>query len=260
MRYKIVSLSCGNDSMAMLYELYRRGEHFDEIVFYSNGMDFKAIYRLWEQVKAKFEPLGVVCTELKPKNDFLFDMFERWKEKRDTGEMVQGDGWCGGGCRWGTFEKISTINRYAKSKNATVFVGLAKDEQKRILDLEDFKVAPLNDWGYTQADCLKINRRNGIQWLEQTDNAEWVDLYDILDRVSCWCCANKNLWELYNIWKYFPDTYWQGLKDMQSRLDMPMKKFKNAKFGEYGNVFDLEKVFEGGYVPNHRKRSDNNAG
>ena len=253
--YYIASCSCGNDSMAMIYELVKRKYPLNEIVFYSNGMDFKAIYHLWEQVKAKFEPLGVVCTELKPKNEFLFDMFERWKEKRDTGEMVQGDGWCGGGCRWGTFEKISTINKYSKDKNATVYVGLAKDEQKRILDLEDFKVAPLDDWNLTQADCLKINRENGVKWLEQADNGEWVDLYDILDRVSCWCCANKNLWELYNIWKYFPKTYWQGLKDMQSRLDEPMKNFKNKKFGEYGNVFDLEKVFESGYVPKHiRKR------
>jgi hypothetical protein len=41
-------------------------------------------------------------------------------------------------------------------------------------------------------------------------------------------------------------------KEMQSKIDKPMKKFKNKKFGEYGNVFDLEKVFESGYIPKHR--------
>ena len=31
----------------------------------------------------------------------------------------------------------------------------------------------------------------------------------------------------------------------------------SCKFGEYGNVFELEKVFESGYVPKRRnKRSD----
>ena len=128
--YYIASCSCGNDSMAMIYELVKRKYPLNEIVFYSNGMDFKAIYHLWEQVKAKFEPLGIICTELKPQNDFLFDMFERPKIKR-TGEKVCGDGWCGGGCRWGTFEKISILNQYTKSKNATVYVGFAKDEQKK---------------------------------------------------------------------------------------------------------------------------------
>jgi hypothetical protein len=46
---------------------------------------------------------------------------------------------------------------------------------------------------------------------------------------------------------------------MQTKIDMPMKKFKNNKFGEYGNVFDLEKLFESGYVPIHRKRGNINA-
>ena len=34
------------------------------------------------------------------------------------------------------------------------------------------------------------------------------------------------------------------LKDLQSRLPEPMKRFKNKKYGEYGNLFDLEKVFQ----------------
>jgi len=255
MSYYIASCSCGNDSMAMVWELIRKGYPLDEVVRYNNGMDFKCIDNLWEKAKEKCEPLGIKCTELKPKNEFLYDMFERPKIKR-TGELVFGDGWCGGACRWGTFEKIDVLNKYALEKVAIVYVGFAKDEQKRIQELERYKIAPLSKWDYTQTDCLEINRQNGVKWLEQADNGEWVDLYDILDRVSCWCCANKNQWELYNIWKYFPNTYWQRLKDMQARLDMPMKKFKNKKFGEYGNIFELEKVFESGYVPKHRKKKE----
>ena len=73
--------------------------------------------------------------------------------------------------------------------------------------------------------------------------------------MSCWCCANKNKWELYNIWYYLPQ-YWNGLKEMQSKIEMPMKNFKNKKFGEHGNIFDLEKVFESGYVPKHILRGN----
>ena len=74
MKY-IASCSCGNDSMAMIYELVKRKYPLNEIVFCSNGMDFKAIYHLWEQVKARFEPLGIVCTELKPDYQFTDKMF-----------------------------------------------------------------------------------------------------------------------------------------------------------------------------------------
>ena len=69
-----------------------------------------------------------------------------------------------------------------------------------------------------------------------------IDLYSILDRVSCWCCCNKNKKELFNIWKYLPE-YWERLKELQGKIDRPMKKFCNKQYGEYGNVFDMEKVF-----------------
>lgn len=72
---------------------------------------------------------------------------------------------------------------------------------------------------------------------------EFQAIYNVLDRVSCWCCCNKNRKELKNIYLYLPD-YWEKLKYLQSRLDRPMKRFCNKKHGEYGNLFDMEKVFE----------------
>ena len=50
------------------------------------------------------------------------------------------------------------------------------------------------------------------------------------------------MWKRNNIWKYLPE-YWERLKDLQSKIDRPMKKFCNKKYGEYGNVFDMENVF-----------------
>lgn len=65
-----------------------------------------------------------------------------------------------------------------------------------------------------------------------------------MDRVSCWCCANKNKKELRNIYLHLPE-YWERLKEIQARLERPMKQYKSKKYGEYGNVFDLERVFSG---------------
>lgn len=63
-----------------------------------------------------------------------------------------------------------------------------------------------------------------------------VELYSILDRVSCWCCQNKNLRELRNMYLYLPQ-YWKMLKGLQSRIDIPMK-------GEGRSVFQLEERFK----------------
>ena len=90
----------------------------------------------------------------------------------------------------------------------------------------------------TEKDCLNLCYYKGFYWEENE-----IMLYDILDRVSCWCCANKNLKELKNIYTYLPQ-YWDKLKKLQQRTTRPMKKLKNKKYGEYGNVFELEKVFQ----------------
>ena len=90
----------------------------------------------------------------------------------------------------------------------------------------------------TERDCLTYCYSKVFDWFENG-----IDLYSILDRVSCWCCCNKNKKELYNIWRYLPQ-YWERLKKLQSKIDRPMKKFQNKQYGFYGNVFDMEKVFK----------------
>lgn len=95
------------------------------------------------------------------------------------------------------------------------------------------KTLPLVEWEMTEADCLKYCFDRGWHWYEETPSGE-VELYDILDRVSCWCCANKNLKELKNIYLYLPN-YWEQLKLLQSKTDRPMKPS--------GSVFELEQRF-----------------
>ena len=59
-----------------------------------------------------------------------------------------------------------------------------------------------------------------------------VRLYDVLDRVSCWCCRNKNLKELRAIHDNLPE-YWERLVAMEEVLG-PMKKGKTLP--EIGDV------------------------
>ena len=237
--YYIASCSFGKDSLAMVLRLIEENRPLDEVVFYDTGMEFQAIYNVRDRLLPLLAENGIKYTELKPKKPFLWSMFDEPHKGKHDGIIRYGYGWCGGMCRWGTHEKLVAIDRYAESIGAKCYVGIASDEQARIeKERKPYKIMPLVGWKMKENDCLRYCYSKGYNWDENG-----VDLYSILDRVSCWCCCNKNKKELFNIWKYLPE-YWERLKELQSKIDRPMKKFCNKQYGEYGNVFDMEKVFE----------------
>ena len=138
----------------------------------------------------------------------------------------------------GTSGKLSAITNHYKdyypNEEITEYVGIAADEPKRINNNQKVGVTknyPLVDWQMNEKDCLTYCYEHGWNWDENG-----VELYSVLDRVSCWCCQNKNLKELKNIYIYLSE-YWQRLRGLQSRIDSPMK-------GEGKSVFQLEERFK----------------
>ena len=186
----------------MLLLLIEERWPLDEVVFYDTGMEFKAIYHIRDKIVPLLEEKGVKYTELHPGYDFEWKMFDKPVNGRNG--FHYGYSWCGGKCRWGT-ERIGN------------------------------KTFPLAIKGMTEADCLRYCYGRGFFWEEETERGT-VRLYDILDRVSCWCCANKNLKELRNIYLHLPE-YWRRLEAMQYRTDRPMK-------GKGKSVFELKERFE----------------
>lgn len=134
----------------------------------------------------------------------------------------------------GTSGKLATIKKHYKDtyggEEIFEYVGIAYDEPSRIKN-DVQKLYPLVEWKMTEEDCLQYCYNKGFNWKENN-----IELYDVLDRVSCWCCRNKNLKELKNIYMYMPE-YWQKLRGIQSRIDTPMK-------GVGKSVFDLEERFK----------------
>ena len=125
----------------------------------------------------------------------------------------------------------NTLDTYVKKYESKIqYIGIALDEPKRLDRLPEGKTAPLAEWNMTESDALAYCYERGYFWEENG-----IRLYDILDRVSCWCCANKNLKELRNIRIHLPE-YWERLKCLQERTDRPMK-------GPGKSVFELEERF-----------------
>ena len=212
----IASVSYGKDSLAMLILIIKNKLPLDEVVFYDTGMEFNAIYNIRDKVKLWLSYLDIKYTELKLKIDFKDRMYN-YQHKSRKGELKQGYGWCGGLCRWGTTEKVRTLDNYCKDNY--VYVGIALDEPNRLKRLKGTnKSSPLADFGYTEDMALKLCYDWGFNW-----NENGIELYSILDRVSCWCCRNKNLKELANYKKYLPE-YFNKLIELENKIGEPMKK------------------------------------
>lgn len=207
----------------------------DEVIFYDTGMEFDSIYRNRDRIKEVLLQKGIEFTELHPANPFVYDMLVRPVKYREKKEYPYhyGYGWCGGNARWATRYKLNEINKHYREKypdeKIVEYVGIASDEPQRIKNIPRKKY-PLTEHGMTERDCLQYCYDHGYNWDE-----DGIELYSILDRVSCWCCRNKNLKELNNIYKYLP-KYWERLRGLQSRIDEPFK-------GPGKSIFDLEKRF-----------------
>ncbi|MCD7932572.1 MAG: phosphoadenosine phosphosulfate reductase family protein [Tannerellaceae bacterium] len=233
------SVSFGKDSLAMLFMLIEKTYPLDEVVFYNTGMEFQAIYDIRDQVIPQLNRLGIQFTELSPTKPFLYDMLERPVAKRGANIIHKiGYSWCGGRCRWGTTQKLKHLKNH--TKQGFDYVGIAVDETHRIhKEKRENRILPLYEWGITEKEALEYCYNLGFTWEENG-----VRLYDILDRVSCWCCGNKNLKELYNYYLYLP-VYWNKLKESQSKTDRPFRRDSGK------TIFQLEEEFE-------IKRSQNN--
>lgn len=233
----VYSLSGGKDSVALVLRAMELKMPMTHVVFYDAGMEFKALYKVIDTLKTMVEAYGAEFVVLKPDTSFLFEMLVKPVNYGKEGEHY-GYSWCGGCTRWRTSHRVSKIQSFLDTLGEYIqYVGIAADEPERIKN-ENGKVYPLVEWNFTEADCLAYCYEKGIHWYEETSvtASGYIDLYEILDRVSCYCCSNKNLKELYNMYHYFYDTYWAYLKGMQNRIAYPFHS-------DGKTIFDLERRF-----------------
>ena len=219
----ILSFSGGKDSTFLLLELIRRNYPLDEVLFFDTGWEFPAMYEHIEKCKKICKDNEIKFVTLHPPKDFDYLMLEHITRNGNKGYS-----WCGGNSRWGTAYKAQTLDKYSQqNEGSIVYNGIAADETRRLeKECPEFIRFPLVEWGITEAECLQGCYEAGF---------DWGGMYEHLDRLSCMYCRNKNLKELRNIRKHYPDV-WNKLKEYQSKTNLPYKTCGTT-------VFDLEKRF-----------------
>lgn len=237
MKY-VASCSCGKDSLAMVLTLIEKEYPLDYVLFFDAGKEFDSIYRNWDKLTKILDKHGIGYERLTPPKSFDYYFCEH-KVNTRKGGVKTGYSWCGGCTRWMTSIKVKAINSFYDcfmGETIVEYVGIAKDEPDRLTikrSDKTVKVYPLVMWNMTENDCLVKCYKSGFDWKE--DNG--VDLYDVLDRVSCYCCGNKNLTELRAIYHYLPQ-YWNKLCKMQDKTSIPFRDGKTIQ--DLADRFDKE--------------------
>ena len=210
----VVNFSGGKDSTAMLLHMLELGMPIDEVVNADTGMEFPAMYRHIEKVRAVVETAGVKFTTLKADKTFEFYLTEASVNRRNPKFVgVQGLGWPGPRKRWCTGRlKTCVINAHLKALKAehdvVEYIGIAADEMERAERKDNKKfIAPLIQWGWTEDDALRYCYDHGY---------DWEGLYKLFKRVSCWCCPLQPLQGLRQLRRHFPDL-WERLFELDSR-------------------------------------------
>lgn len=224
----IVSLSGGKDSTAMLLMMIEKGMQIDEIVFCDTGKEFPQMYDHIEKVE---KYIGREITKIRNERYSFEYLLGHIKTKRG-----QGRGWADFQMRWCTGEvKVSVINKYLrkyKEKERLTYIGIAYDEQKRIIKHIDKKhcVYPLNKWKITEKEALHYCYSRGFHW---------DGLYEKLERVSCYCCPLQKINDLRVLYNEFPELW----KDIR-RLDKLSWRDFRAEYtlDELENKFDNENL------------------
>lgn len=125
-----------------------------------------------------------------------------------------------------------------KDYNLIECIGLASDEYKRLSRPNNQKKGhrhPLVEWGWAESDCLAYCKSKGY---------DWGGLYDIFNRVSCWCCPLASISELRKLWKNYPEL-WKQLEVWEEKMSAPdVGKRQKYWFKDKTTVFDLTNRFQ----------------
>ena len=242
------SVSWGAGSLYMLLRLLEDPLlKLNMVVFVSLGQDFSATLKMRDRLLPVLAAKGIAYKEIDVSSQFVYDMFERPVRSMETGEIHRiGHSWCGGPCRWGTGLKLQALYQFYRQElsqyTIVEYIGICGDEEERQYrngqNSFTIKRYPLIEWGISKRHAVMGCYKRGFFYEEETDipGSDKVYLYEILDNCSCFCCCNKNLKELKNIFYLLPQ-YWDRLKALQVAFpDEPMK-------GLGKSVFELEKRF-----------------
>lgn len=242
----IASCSFGKDSVATVLLAIEHEEPLDEIAYCEvmfahniSGEIPEHIDFIAEKAIPHFERHGVKTEVLRSSWTYI-DHFTASVTKGSRKGKIRGFPICGI-CSICRDCKLPPIRQYISNlPSGTVqYIGLAKDEQERLLRLSGNKVSLLEKYGVTERDARELCKRHGLL----------SPIYEFTDRGGCWFCPNAKEPELRHLYDHHKDL-WNMMLSLQafpnkcSELFNRTMRFSDIDFNfrmddAQLNIFDL---------------------
>ena len=236
MRY-LASCSFGKDSLAAILLAKKHGEPLDEAV-YCEVMFDKTIsgevpeHRDFIYTKGipALERMGIKVTVLRGKKTYV-DLFTGRITRGPKKGMLRSFPVCGK-CYVQRDCKLRPILRYQKTlpPDTVQYIGIAKDEQERLLRLEGRQVSLLEKYNCTEQDAKELCRQAGLL----------SPIYQFTNRGGCWFCNNAKRKELRHLYDHHPEL-WARMLELQALPGKVTEKFnRTQRFSDIDAMFREE--------------------
>jgi len=211
LRY-VASCSFGKDSMATILLALMHGEPLDEAVYCEVMFDEDISGEvpehrdfIYDRAIPFLERNGIKVVILRSEMTFIKSFYRVLKKGTAAGKL---NSWplCGKCCIQRDC-KLPPIEAYKRSLGGNViqYIGIAYDEQERLMRLEEGKtVSLLKKYKMTERDAAEICKRAGL----------YSPAYAFTNRNGCFFCPNAKDRELRHLYDYHPEL-WNRLLECQ---------------------------------------------
>lgn len=236
MKY-VASCSFGKDSIATILLALRHGDPLDEVVYCEVMFDSRTSGEVPEHRDFIYgtaipvlERMGVKIRVLRGPQTYA-GLFTGRITRGPKKGMLRSFPICGR-CAVQRDCKLKPILRYQKSlpPDTVQYIGIARDEQKRLLRLGGSKISLLDKYGLTEQDAKQLCREAGLL----------SPVYEFTDRGGCWFCPNAKRQELRHLYDHHPDL-WARMLELQALPGKVSEKFnRDMTFQDIDTVFRQE--------------------
>lgn len=236
MRY-IASCSFGKDSLGTILLAQKYGEPLDEAVYCEVMFDQNISGEVPEHrdfIYGKgipaLERMGVKVTVLRSEKTYL-DLFTGRITRGSKKGMLRSFPVCGR-CAVQRDCKLKPIRRYQKSlpHDTIQYIGIAQDEQARLLRLGKNQVSLLDKYSCTERDARELCEKTGLL----------SPVYAFTDRGGCWFCPNAKRRELRHLYDHHPEL-WARMLELQALPGKVTEKFnRSQRFSDIDAAFRQE--------------------
>ena len=234
----IASVSFGKDSLATILLAKEHGEPLDEAVYCEVMFDQDVSGEVPEhrdfiygRAIPALERMGVKVVVLRSEQTYV-GLFTGRVTRGQRKGMVRSFPLCGK-CAVQRDCKAKLLERYRKScaPGTIQYVGIAQDEQERLLRLEDGRqVSLLAKYNFTEQDAWQLCDSAGLL----------SPVYAFTDRGGCWFCPNAKRAELRHLYDHHPNL-WARMMELQAIPGKTTEKFNRTQtFADIDATFRQE--------------------